>query len=76
MDRGDHSLAREWFGSEGEAGRACGLRKLSEETGLVGTSAGLVEASGRLPGEDGFPPPIPGQVRSWLGGSPRSSQDV
>ncbi|MGQ0669830.1 MAG: NUDIX hydrolase [Actinomycetota bacterium] len=45
----DGSLASRWFGSEGEAARACAIRELAEEAGLVLTAGGLVEAEGDDP---------------------------
>jgi 8-oxo-dGTP pyrophosphatase MutT (NUDIX family) len=53
----DRALARRWFGAEAEVARACALRELAEETGLVLTANGLVEAGGRLPGGPGLPLP-------------------
>ena len=41
VDPGDASLAAAWFGESGEAARACAVRELAEEAGLVLTSAGL-----------------------------------
>jgi len=41
VDPGDTSLAAAWFGESGEAVRACAVRELAEEAGLVLTSAGL-----------------------------------
>ena len=57
VERNDEALAAAWFGSPAEAARACALRELAEETGLVMTSAGLVEAPGELPGDPGLPSP-------------------
>ena len=62
VDDDDRTLAAEWFGAEEEAARACALRELAEEAGLVLTRDGLVEAPGRLPGQPGFPPPEPHAV--------------
>lgn len=62
VEEGDADLARRWFGTEEEIARACALRELAEETALVMTAGGLVEAPGRLPGDDGLPPPDPGDV--------------
>jgi 8-oxo-dGTP pyrophosphatase MutT (NUDIX family) len=69
VEEGDAELARRWFGRPGEEARACALRELAEESGLVLTAAGLVEAPGRLPGDPGLEPPpvsaIPEMAR-WV----------
>jgi 8-oxo-dGTP pyrophosphatase MutT (NUDIX family) len=69
VEEGDAALAEQWFGTSDEVARACGLRELAEETGLVMTREGLVEAPGRLPGDDGLPPPavddVPEMAR-WI----------
>jgi 8-oxo-dGTP pyrophosphatase MutT (NUDIX family) len=69
MEEGDAARAEQWFGTADEVARACGLRELAEETGLVMTKDGLVEARGRLPGDDGLPPPsvddVPEMAR-WI----------
>jgi 8-oxo-dGTP pyrophosphatase MutT (NUDIX family) len=62
VEEGDAELARRWFGTEDEIARACALRELAEETALVMTAQGLVEAPGRLPGDAGLPPPASEQV--------------
>ncbi len=62
VDHGDAALAARWFGRVEETARACALRELAEETGLVMTRDGLVAAPGRLPGENGLAPPSPDQV--------------
>lgn len=62
VEEGDAELARAWFGTEQEIARACALRELAEETALVMTSEGLVEAPGKLPGDDGLPAPAAEQV--------------
>ena len=69
VDDDDRTLAAEWFGAEEEAARACALRELAEEAGLVLTRDGLVEAPGRLPGQTGFPPPHPHvvpEIARWV----------
>ncbi|MDP8955465.1 MAG: NUDIX domain-containing protein [Actinomycetota bacterium] len=62
VEEQDSRLASEWFGHHDEAARACALRELAEECGLVMTASGLVHAPGRLPGEAGLPPPDPNAV--------------
>jgi 8-oxo-dGTP pyrophosphatase MutT (NUDIX family) len=62
LESKDPVLARGWFGDSGQASRACAIRELAEETGLVMTSEGLLEGPGHLPGEAGFPPPDPESV--------------
>lgn len=57
IEEGDRSLARRWFGRAEEAARACALRELAEETGLVATARGLLAMPGRLPGEPDRPAP-------------------
>jgi 8-oxo-dGTP pyrophosphatase MutT (NUDIX family) len=44
VDGGDAGLAARWFGDEGEAPRACAVRELIEEVGLVPSADGLVPA--------------------------------
>ncbi|MFN2589678.1 MAG: NUDIX domain-containing protein [Actinomycetota bacterium] len=58
----DAVLAERWFGSRDETARACGVRELAEETGLVMTRGGLIEGPGRLPGDDGLGPPSIGDL--------------
>jgi 8-oxo-dGTP pyrophosphatase MutT (NUDIX family) len=59
VDAADERLAERWFGSPAEAARACAVRELLEEVGLVLTAAGLAPAG---PGDeplraiDGAPP--------------------
>ena len=62
VEDGDSELAARWFGSRDELARACAMRELAEETGLVATAGGVVEARGRLPGDTGFPPPEPSSL--------------
>jgi endoribonuclease LACTB2 len=47
IEPGDPALAREWFGDEDEAARACAIRELGEETGLALTSDGLRQTTPR-----------------------------
>jgi 8-oxo-dGTP pyrophosphatase MutT (NUDIX family) len=69
VERQDEALARRWFGSSDHVALACAIRELAEETGLVVTSGGLVEAPGRRPGDPGLPPPrakdVPEMAR-WI----------
>ncbi len=44
VDRQDVELAARWFGTGEEAARACAVRELIEETGLVLTGDGLADA--------------------------------
>ncbi len=62
VEEQDRILATSWFGREDEAARACALRELAEEAALVMTANGLIEAPGRLPGEQDLPPPDPEAV--------------
>ena len=65
----DSRLAVEWFGHAEEAARACALRELAEEAGLIMTAHGLIEAPGRLPGRPEFdPPPIADvpEIARWV----------
>jgi endoribonuclease LACTB2 len=69
VEEQDTRLAASWFGRDDEAARACALRELAEEAGLVMTANGLVEAPGRLPGEPGLPPPEPHvvpEIARWV----------
>jgi 8-oxo-dGTP pyrophosphatase MutT (NUDIX family) len=45
VEDGDRELARRWFGSPSDVARACAVRELREETGLVLSSGGLVGSS-------------------------------
>lgn len=62
VDPGDDALGSAWFGSPDERARACAVRELAEEAGLLLTSGGLVPVqpgTGRSPvdGVDAFGPP-------------------
>ena len=58
LEAGDDALALRWFGDEAEAPRACALRELHEETGLLLTSSGLIQARTGIPAlEIPFDPP-------------------
>jgi 8-oxo-dGTP pyrophosphatase MutT (NUDIX family) len=58
----DADLAVRWFGDASQSPRACALRELAEEAGLVLTADGVREARGRLGGGPDLPPPSPSQV--------------
>jgi 8-oxo-dGTP pyrophosphatase MutT (NUDIX family) len=45
-DEEDRDLGRRWFGTAGEAPRACAVRELVEEVSLALTAGGLVSADG------------------------------
>ena len=45
-DGADAALAERWFGSRGETARACAVRELAEEVGLVLTASGLAPTDG------------------------------
>lgn len=60
---GDAELAARWFGEPGEVARACAVRELWEEVGLVLTADGLAEANGRPLEAIGRRPPRPDQLR-------------
>jgi 8-oxo-dGTP pyrophosphatase MutT (NUDIX family) len=62
VDPPDRALAAAWFGTPAEEARACALRELAEEAGLVATASRILEARGRLPGEPGLPPPAAHQM--------------
>jgi 8-oxo-dGTP pyrophosphatase MutT (NUDIX family) len=46
IDAADATLAERWFGSSNEAPRACAVRELVEEAGLLLSADGVVEAAG------------------------------
>lgn len=65
-DAGDAELAARWFGSAEEAARACAVRELVEETGLLLTRDGLVH--GDLQSLDGRAPAAAqlGELARWV----------
>jgi 8-oxo-dGTP pyrophosphatase MutT (NUDIX family) len=70
VEPGDAALAAAWFGDESQSDRACAVRELYEETGLLVTASGLIPAAreGDL-GEIRFRPPEPGaliEVARWI----------
>jgi 8-oxo-dGTP pyrophosphatase MutT (NUDIX family) len=62
VEASDAVLAERWFGTRAEAARACALRELAEEAGLVMTGRSLVEGPGRRPGDAGLLPPQGGEL--------------
>ena len=66
-DAGDAALAARWFGSADEAARACAVRELAEETGLLLTRDGLV-GDGDLDSLDGREPEAAqlGELARWI----------
>jgi 8-oxo-dGTP pyrophosphatase MutT (NUDIX family) len=66
-EEGDEDLARRWFGSPGEAARACAVRELAEEAGLLLTRDGLIPGAD-LAGLDGRAPQAVqlGQLARWI----------
>lgn len=68
VDPEDADLASRLFGDPGQSFRACALRELHEETGLLATAGGLVARdAGVPPGELGAPPPeaMP-EIARWV----------
>jgi 8-oxo-dGTP pyrophosphatase MutT (NUDIX family) len=62
VEEGDHDVARRWFGTPNEAARACAVRELAEETGLVLTDHGLVQPHGTMTDDRAFEPPTSAQL--------------
>jgi 8-oxo-dGTP pyrophosphatase MutT (NUDIX family) len=68
-DEADAGLAERWFGSREEAARACAVREMAEEVGLVLTADGLAEADGRSFEEMTASPPAVAQlpeIARWI----------
>lgn len=71
VDAGDAALAERWFGSPHDAARACAVRELAEEAGLVLLGPGirpLVDGEDPLEAVSTAPPPaerIP-EIARWL----------
>lgn len=71
VDPGDDVLAERWFGSAEEVARACAVRELYEEVGILATAEGLVAAPDGAPPIEGlaFEPPSPEampQLSRWI----------
>ena len=70
LEPGDGALALKWFGGGAEALRACALRELHEETGLLLTASGLIQTRRESPvSEVPFEPPEPSalvEVGRWV----------
>jgi 8-oxo-dGTP pyrophosphatase MutT (NUDIX family) len=66
-DAADEALAARWFGSADEAARACAVRELAEEAGLLLTGDGLV-AGADLDSLDGRAPAAGqlGELARWI----------
>ncbi|HYU57042.1 MAG TPA: NUDIX hydrolase [Actinomycetota bacterium] len=70
LEPGDDELARRWFGDPAEAYRACAVRELYEEAGILATAAGLcAEPSGAPIESIDFEPPPPAalpEMARWI----------
>jgi recombination protein RecT len=66
VDAADADLAQRWFGDRGQAARACAVRELVEEAGLLSTAGGLVAAGG--------PEAVPQGASDFPIGPPRGAQ--
>jgi 8-oxo-dGTP pyrophosphatase MutT (NUDIX family) len=66
-DDGDAELATRWFGSSDESARACAVRELAEEAGLLLTRDGIVDG-GDLGSLDGRAPAAAqlGELARWI----------
>jgi 8-oxo-dGTP pyrophosphatase MutT (NUDIX family) len=67
IDGEDGGLAARWFGSHVEAARACAVRELAEEVGLLLTGHGVVEARS-VPSPWALPPALEQlpQIGHWI----------
>lgn len=71
MEPGDEDLAERWFGDRAEVARACAVRELFEEAGILATAAGLrpAEDPARPIEEVDFEPLRPERIREmarWI----------
>lgn len=66
VDAEDSARAELWFGDAAEAARACGVRELAEEAGLLPTAEGLVPSAGGGAG--------PERLSDFPGGVPHKEQ--
>jgi 8-oxo-dGTP pyrophosphatase MutT (NUDIX family) len=70
VEEGDEELGRRWFGSAQDAPRACALRELFEEVGLLATAEGLVSRAPDRPIEqvEFDPPPVAAvpEISRWI----------
>jgi 8-oxo-dGTP pyrophosphatase MutT (NUDIX family) len=67
VEAGDAGLASRWFGTDGEAARACAVRELVEEVAVAVTASGL-ESARSLERVDAAPPPpwrLP-EIAHWI----------
>ena len=67
IDGEDVGLAERWFGSPDEAARACAVRELAEEVGLLLTDDGVLEAR-TVPNPWASPPAVERlpQIGHWI----------
>jgi len=72
VDDEDSARAKLWFGDAREAPRACGVRELAEEAGVLSTAQGLVAAPGDREGDSGGAGPE--HFSDFPGGAPRVEQ--